>query len=366
MDWKKTFEELPDFRREHVFKKHLLSDILTLSLCATICGAENDEEIETYGKEKEDFLRTFLELPNGIPSHDTITRVFRHLDNEKFASCLYRYSDELKVFLEENHISIDGKVCRATNKKGKKKDGICIITAWACEQQLCLGQLKVEKKSSEKTAIPLLIEDLDIENSIVSIDAIANTPSIAEQIVDKGGDYILSLKKNQGNTFEQVSNYMLRNQKHLELDKNVDFGSGRIETRQCYVLDKHLELIESVLAWKNIKSVVMVHAVRDLGNKIQGEYRFYLSSKKESANYFNRKIREHWSIENQLHWHLDVSFDEDRYRTKMGNGCENHNTLKKIALQVLKQQSDKHSIKERRKKAGWNDQYLLKTIKNST
>ena len=364
MDWKESFANIPDFRREHVFKKHLLSDVLLLSLCAVLCGAETDEEIETYGREKEAFLRTFLDLPNGIPSHDTITRVFRFLDKDKFNSCLYKHSESLREFLAENHISIDGKVCRATNPSGKKKKGICIITAWACEQNLCLGQLKTEEKSNEKTAIPVLIEGLDVKDSIVSIDAIANTPNIAAQIVDKGGDYILSLKKNQRVTFEQVSDYMRQNQSLLENDKNVDFGSGRIETRTCYVL-KNLDFIENVSAWKGISSVVMIHAKREIKDKIQEEYRFYLSSKDQDAKYFNRRIREYWSIENQLHWHLDISFDEDRCRTKMGNGCENHNTLRKMALQMLQQQKDKHSIKERRKKAGWNDQYLLNIIKNN-
>lgn len=364
MYWKEIFSEVPDFRREHVFKKHLLSDILMLSLLAVICGAETDEEVETYGQEKAAFLGGFLELPNGIPSHDTITRVFRFLEKDKFSECLYRHSEALKTFLEEQHISIDGKVCRATNPSGKKKGGICIITAWACEQNLCLGQLKTQEKSNEKTAIPVLIEDLDVKDSVVSIDAIANIPSIAAQIVDKGGDYILSLKKNQKDTFEQVSDYMRQNQSSLESADNIDFGSGRIETRTCYVL-KNFAFIENVLAWKGIKSVVMIHAQREIKDKIESEYRFYLSSKDQDAKYFNKRIREHWSIENQLHWHLDVSFDEDRCRTKMGNGCENHNTLRKIALQILKQKKDKHSIKERRKKAGWNNEYLLNIIQNT-
>lgn len=364
MKWQKIFEEVPDFRADNIFKLHLLSDILMLSLCATLSGADSDEEIETYGKEKELFLRDFLVLPNGIPSHDTITRVFRYLDKNKFAECLHKYSREILDFFDEYHLSIDGKVCRATNPGGKKKGGICIITAWACEQNLCLGQLKTSEKSSEKTAIPALIEELDVKNAIISIDAIGNSPNIATQIFDKEGDYILSLKKNQKNTFEQVSDYMQRHQLFFEVDKNVDFGSGRIETRSCYVTH-NLHLMENVLAWKGIKSVVMIHAKREIRDKIEEDFRFYLSSKDENAVYFNRRIREHWSIENQLHWHLDMSFQEDRCRTKMGNGTENHNTLRKLSLQLLQQQNDKHSIKERRKKAGWNNQYMFNIIKNT-
>lgn len=363
MKWKNIFEEVPDFRSRNVFKLHLLEDILMLSLFATLAGAENDEEIETYGKEKYSFLRGFLSLPNGIPSHDTITRVFRYLDKAKFAECLHKYSKELMVYLQENHISIDGKVCRATNKGGKKKSGICIITAWACEQNLCLGQLKTDEKSNEKTAIPVLIDEIDIKNTVVSIDAIANNPSIAKQIIKKEGDYILSLKKNQKNAFEQVSDYMRANKVAFEMDENIDFGSGRIETRKCYVA-KNLQFMEDTLAWEGIKSVVMVQTKREIRGEIEEQYRFYLSSKDETAKYFNYRIREHWSIENQLHWHLDVSFDEDRCRTKMGNGAENHNTLRKIALQLLQQKKDKHSVRERRKKAGWNNQYLIEIITN--
>jgi predicted transposase YbfD/YdcC len=363
MEWKNIFDDVPDFRQGNVFKLHELQDILLLSLLATLAGAENDEEIATYGKEKQSFLSNYLRLPNGIPSHDTITCVFRYLDKDKFAECLHRYSKELIDFLAENHISIDGKICRATNKGGKKKNGICIITAWACEQNLCLGQLKTDEKSSEKTAIPALIEEIEIKNTVVSIDAIANSPSIAEQIIKKGGDYILSLKKNQKLTFEQVSDYMKTHESLFEMDENIDFGSGRIETRRCYVA-KNLVFMEDTLAWAGIKSVVMIHAKREIRNKEQSQYRFYLSSKDENAKYFNDRIREHWSIENQLHWHLDVSFDEDRCRTKMGNGAENHNTLRKIALQILQQKQDKHSIKEKRKKAGWNNQYLIEIIKN--
>lgn len=364
MELKKIFSEVPDFRKPNYFSEHSLSDILLLSLFATICGAESDEEIVSYGQEKEVFLRRFLELPNGIPSHDTITRVFRFLDVKKFAECLYKYSVELLDFFEEHHISIDGKVCRATNKTGKKNGGICIITAWSCEQNLTLGQLKTDAKSNEKKAIPELIEDLEVKNAIVSIDAIANNPAIAEQIIDKGGDYILSLKKNQGIAFEQVSEFMMGHHNICPHEKTVDFGSGRIETRICYVLNK-LDWVEDVLAWKGIKSVIMIHSEREIHGKIQTQHRFYLSSKEGTPQYFNHRIREHWSIENQLHWHLDMSFDEDRCRTKMDNGAENHNILRKITLQILQQMNDKHSIKVRRKMAGWNNEYLLNIIENA-
>ena len=204
-----VFSQVPDPRRNTLLKQHLLSDILLLSLFATLSGCDSDEEIEEYGRNKEAFLRQFLFLPNGIPSHDTITRVLNAVDQRKFAACLYRHAHYLCDFVEEHHISVDGKVLRATAPAGKRNSGICIVTAWACEQaggrpQVVLGQAKTEGKSNEKTAIPALLEELDVKGALVSIDAIANGPAIAEQIVDQQGHYLLSLKKNQKNTFEQV------------------------------------------------------------------------------------------------------------------------------------------------------------------
>ncbi len=307
-------------------------------------------------------MRQFLWLPNGIPSHDTITRVLNAIDAKQFAGCLYRHSRYLCEFLEAHHISIDGKVLRGTAQAGKRNSGVCVVSAWACEKELVLGQRKTEQKSNEKTALPALLEDLEVKGAIVSIDAIANGPAIAEQIVDKQGHYLLSLKKNQKNTFEQVHDYMMSHHAGMCCDKSIDFGSGRIETRTCYVITC-TDLLEETLAWKNIASIVMVHAVRETGTKRQEEYRFYLSDVAESPAYFNQKVREHWGVENQLHWQLDVSFAEDQCRTNTKNGAENRNTLRKLSLQLLKQMDDKHSIKVRRKKAGWDNDYLTQVIR---
>lgn len=362
MELSSIFSEVADPRRNTLLKRHTLSDILLLSLFATLSGCDTDEEIEEYGKNKADFLKQFLWLPNGIPSHDTITRVLNAVDAKQFAACLYRHSRYLCGFLEAHHISIDGKVLRATAQAGKRNSGVCVVSAWACEQQLVLGQRKTEQKSNEKTAIPALLEELDVKGAIVSIDAVANGPAIAEQIVDKQGHYLLSLKKNQKNTFEQVHDYMMSRHAEMYCDQNVDFGSGRIETRTCYVTTR-TDLLEETLAWKNIASVIMVHAVRETDTKQEEEYRFYLSDMAESPAYFNRRVREHWSVENQLHWQLDVSFDEDCCRTNTKNGAENRNTLRKLSLQLLKQMDDKHSIKVRRKKAGWDEDYLIQIIR---
>lgn len=362
MELSSIFSEVPDPRRNTLLKRHLLSDILLLSLLATLSGCDTDEEIEEYGRNKEVFLRQFLSLPNGIPSHDTITRVLNAIDKKAFAACLYRHSRYLCAFLQDHHISIDGKVLRATARRGKRNSGVCVVSAWACEQQLVLGQLKTEQKSNEKRAIPALLEELDIQGALVSIDAIASGPVIAQQIVEKQGHYLLSLKKNQKHTFEQVHDYMMHHHQGMPSDQSVDFGSGRIETRTCYVTTR-TDLLEETTAWKNIEAVIMVHARREIETKTEEEYRFYLSDLAESPAYFNQKVREHWGIENQLHWQLDVSFSEDGCRTNTKNGAENRNTLRKLALQLLKQMGDKHSIKVRRKKAGWDDDYLIQIIR---
>ena len=248
-----------------------------------------------------------------------------------------------------------------------RNSGVCVVSAWACEQQLMLGQCKTEEKSNEKTgpaaAIPALLEDLDVKGALVSIDAITNGPDIAERIVDKQGHHLLSLKKNQKCTFEQVHDYMMSQHTGMTCHKDTAFGSGRIETRTYYVTTR-TDLLEETLAWKNIQSIIMVHAVRETYTKCQEEYRFYLSDVAESPAYFNRKVRQHWSVENQLHWQLDVSFAEDRCRTNTKHGAQNRNTLRKLSLQLLKQMDDKHSIKVRGKKAGWDDSYLTQIIRH--
>jgi predicted transposase YbfD/YdcC len=362
MEWQDFFSEVPDFRMERG-KLHLLTDILMLSLCSVLSGAEDFEDIENYGQEKEAFLRTFLDLPNGIPSHDTINRVFRHLDVEKFGECLTKWSRELLDFMDYYQVNIDGKVLRGTNPSGKKKGGLCLVGAWASEQCLSLGQLKTEEKSNEKAAIPALIERLDLKDALVSIDAIATTAEVAAQLIGKEADYILAIKKNQKTIFEQVEDWFNRHSTSFEQDRWVDFGSGRIEKRLCY-LCTNLTLIDSLSDWAGAKTLVMVEASREKNGQMQQEKRYYLSSRVENAKTFNRLIRNHWSIENSLHWQLDVCFHEDQSRIRKDNAPENMSTLRKIALQMLRQEQGKQSVKSKRKIAGWNDQYLLKVLQN--
>jgi predicted transposase YbfD/YdcC len=362
MNWETFFAEVPDFRLNRR-KKHALLDILVITLLAVICGADDYEEIALYGQQKQVFLQTFLKLDNGIPSHDTFNRVFRFLDKKAFGACLHRWSkqiiNELAPIMPQ--IEIDGKVLRATAKAGHKKSGLCVVSAWAGEQRLVLGQEKVATKSNEKTAIPALLEVLDLTGALVSIDAIACEIKNAELIVAGEGHYLLALKKNQARLFEQVTERMQQTKGGLLADEQVDFGSGRIETRRCYV-ETNLSLYDDLAAWPGCKSVVMIEARRDVNGQISEQTRYYLSDLALSAASFNRAVRHHWSIENQLHWHLDMTFHEDQQRVREGNGAENFATIRKLALQALHRVDDKESIKSRRKLAGWDNEYLLKVL----
>lgn len=362
MEYQAFFSEVNDFRVQGRCL-HLLEDILMLSLCAVICGAEDFEDIENYGRQKEDFLRGFLQLPNGIPSHDTIDRVFRHLDPASLSASLQRWSAALLDFLSSYQINVDGKVLRGTAEAGKRTSGLCLISAWVADQGLSLGQVKVDEKSNEKTAIPVLLGELDLKNSLVSIDAAACNSSIAGQIVAGRGDYLLALKRNQKTLYEQVASEVERQKVGLQKDVWEDFGSGRIEKRTCYVLED-LQFVEALQDWAGINAVVIIEAQREKNGKQTLEIRYYLSSLGESAQEFNRLVRSHWSIENQLHWHLDVSFHEDQSRTHKDNAPENMATLRKTALQALKQVNDRQSIKSRRKIAGWNNEYLIQILQN--
>lgn len=362
MDWTSFFADVPDFRLNRR-KRHLLLDVLVITLVAVICGADDCEEIALYGRQKETFLRTFLSLPNGIPSHDTFNRVLKFLDKKAFSECLHRWSKQIMATLEPmmSQLNVDGKVLRATAKTGSKKSGLCIVSAWAGEHRLVLGQEKVASKSNEKTAIPDLLNTLELSNTLVSIDAIACEQSNAELIVEKKGHYLLALKKNQGLLYEQVSQRMQQTQAQLPVDEHIDFGSGRIETRRCYVESK-LDLYDDLRAWPSCQSVIMIESSREINGIVRHQTRYYLSDLVLSAAHFNSAVRHHWGIENQLHWCLDMVFHEDQQRIRVGNGAENFATVRKMALQLLHRMDDKESLKSRRKLAGWDDNYLIKLL----
>jgi len=339
---------------------------LVIALCAVLGGADDFEEIEEYGLQKASFLGEFLELKNGIPSHDTFNRVFRYLDKEAFQGCLQRWSKEILEEIDNCQINVDGKVLRATGKRGKKTAGLCLVSAWVSQHCISLGQVKVDKKSNEKTAIPELIKSIDITGSIVSIDAMGCHKNIAELIRENGGDYLLALKKNQKGLYEEVHDWMQARKSSMEKFVHTDYVGGRIETRTTYIT-QNLVFIDELNDWKDCQTIIMVECERQFKNgetKKSFQTRFYVSSANENAEYFGLRTRHHWSIENQLHWHLDVVFNEDRQKVRKDNAPDNMATLRKMALQLLLQNKGKSSLKKARKRAAWNNSFLTKVLQS--
>lgn len=338
-----------------------LHEVLNFSLIAMLCGAEDYEEIEDYGHRKLDFLQQLLGLENGIPTASTIQRIFRHLCPKSLVSCLTKNIAQVLELKEKYLLNIDGKVLKGTATKGKKKSGICILTAWAQEQNLVLGQLKAKEKSNEKTAIPDLLKLLDLENAIVSIDAIACTDNIAKPIIGSGGDYIIAVKNNKKRLKEEIVDWLDRDRSDFDIFQKTDSVGGRIE-QQVYTVCTDLQHLSQEDLLFGSQSIIKVWSKRTFGNQVQEETRYYTSSLAATAEKFSQLIKGHWSIENQLHWHLDVTFNEDKSRVRKDNGPENMNIMRKLALQMLKSMKDKKSIKNRRKNAGWDNDYLLEIL----
>ena len=359
------FKKVPDFRNES-YITYNLSEILVISLCAVLSGAEDFEEIAEYGRQKEEFLKQFLELPNGVPAHDTYNRVFRNMDTKHFEKVLKEWSKEILKDLSSYQINIDGKVLRATGERGKKTAAICIVSAWASEHCLSLGQVKVDKKSNEKTAIPEIIEAVDIKGALVSIDAMGCHRHIAKLIKDNEGDYLLALKKNQKGLYEEVHDWMKKHKATMDCFVQTDYVGGRIEKRTTYVTN-NLLYIDELADWPASKTIIMVEGERTFKNGLEKNTfhtRYYVSSADKDATYFGNCTRNHWSIENQLHWYLDVVFNEDNQRVREGNGPENMTTLRKMALQNLLEHKGKGSLKKARKKAAWNENFLLEILRS--
>ena len=361
------FESVEDPRIERS-KQHLLIDILTVAILAVICGADGWVGIETYGRAKYDWLKTFLELPNGIPSHDTFARVFARLNPEQLQASFLSWVRTVSRVSKGELIALDGKTVRRSYDKGKDKGAIHMVSAWASQNRLVLGQRKVEEKSNEITAIPELLKVLDINGCIVSIDAMGTQTAIAQQIIEQGGDYVLALKANQGNLFEDVQQLFewakARAFKDIEHDfyETLDTSHGRIEKRRCWTL-ADLEGLVDGDKWVGLNCIAMVESYRQVGDETTHEVRYYISSLAPEAKPLAEAIRSHWSIENPLHWVLDVAFREDECRIRNGHAPENFTLLRHLALSALNQESTaKVGIKNKRLRAGWDDDYLLKVL----
>ena len=343
-------------------KQHSLQDILSLVVIGIICGADSWDAIEEFGKAKKEFLSTFLSLSNGIPSHDTINRVFRLIQPKKFELAFISWVKSLKnKDITTEVIAIDGKSVRGSKDSFHNSKAIHLVNAWACSNELVLGQLKVDGKSNEITAIPVLLDLLDIQGCIVTIDAMGTQREIASKIIENKADYILALKGNQGNLEEEVES-IFRVQNIEDEATDVEKNRGRIETRSCQII-KDLKFLDKKENWEGLKSIIKITSTREIGDKKTTETRLYISSLEHSAKEINKYIRSHWAIENSLHWTLDMTFNEDRQRKRDKNAAENFAQAQKIALNLLKiENSTKMSIKTKRLKAAWDNQYLLKLL----
>ena len=366
----KHFSKVTDPRLERT-KDHKLTDIMAIAICAVICGAEGWTDIENFGKSKFSWLKTFLELPNGIPSHDTFGRVFSMLDAQQFQLAFWEWVCAVNDIVQGQVINIDGKCLRGSDDQKLGKRAIYMVSAWATENELVLGQRKVDEKSNEITAIPELLKMLAISGCIVTIDAMGTQTSIAKTIIDRQADYVLSVKENQGHLFEDISVLFAVDQasnfKYATLDdyKTVNKGHGRIEIRECWSTSnpEYLNLIRGVQNWAGLRSIAMVICTRIIEGKETREVRFYISSLASNAERILRVVRKHWSIENKLHWVLDVALNEGHSRVRKDQAPENLAVLRHIALNLLKQEKTaKGGIHAKQLQAAWDEDYLLKIL----
>jgi predicted transposase YbfD/YdcC len=361
--------DVPDPRRQCKNLLHPLTDILVLGFCAVLCGCEDFEEIEDFGNAKKDFFATFLELPHGIPSHDTFRRVFQAVCPQALQACLVAWLADLRgapTSDADRVIAIDGKTLRRTFDRRRNLGALHLVSAWATEAGLTLGQVAVDAKSNEIEAIPRLLDLLDLQGAVVTIDAAGCQKAIAAKIVKKQGDYVLALKDNQPMLHAQVLDYFTQQQeatrpaRGVRHERRCEQGHGRNETRDVWVAPVPADLAGRA-DWAGLASIALVvHETTDrVTGAVTGEARCYLSSLAPKVKRVAQAIRSHWRIENSLHWVLDVVFHEDTMRLREHNAVQNFAFLNRLAVSVLKQDKTcKASIKNKRKTAGWNTDYL--------
>lgn len=361
---RECFADFPDPRREHL-RLHSLWDIIGLTLCAVICGCDSVVEIHAYGVKKFAFLTTFLDFENGVPSHDTIGRVFAMLNPKTFRDCFAQWTQSLAQATAGRVIAIDGKTLRGAHAQGEKP--LHLVSAFATEHRLVLSQQAVAEKSNEITAIPELLRLLDVRQAIVTIDAMGCQKEIAAQIKEQRADYVLALKDNQPTLHAAVQDLFLagldadfagmKHQQHATQEK----GHGREETRTYHLLQPSPEWLAQYPEWRGLKTVGMVYSERQVGKaEPTGETRFFITSLALKVREFARAVRGHWAIENNLHWVLDVSFREDESRSWKDHTAENLAWIRRLTVSLLAQDGTKASTRCKRRMAGWDDDYLLK------
>lgn len=364
------FGGLEDPRRAQA-RRHELLDIVAIALCAVICGADSWVDVEAWGAAKLDWLRGFLALPNGIPSHDTFGRVFARQDPARFEACFVAWARAAASLAGGEVVAIDGKALRRSHDRSAGVAAIHMVSAWAAANRLVLGQVKTDAKSNEITAIPVLLRLLALEGAIVTIDAMGCQTAIAAKVVERGADYVLALKENQGRLYGDVAALFARARaggfRELPHDhaRSVDKGHGRVETRECWVVSdpEYLAWLDPHGAWAKLASVAMVEGTRRVGGAREAEARYFLSSLHGDAAPLAAAVRAHWGVENGLHWVLDVAFREDDCRVRAGHAPENLAVLRHLALNLLRREATaKVGVKARRLKAAWDTDYLLKVL----
>ncbi len=367
------FAKVEDPRRPHATRLHSLEAILLITILGTICGAHNWVEIEQWGQSRRAWLCEFLHLPHGIPSHDTFGRVFALLDPESLHQAFVAWMSALAQ-LGQEIMALDGKTIRRSLDRADGKGPIHVVSAWASRNELVLAQFKVDAKSNEITALPELLALLNLEGNVVTIDAMGCQVEIARQIIDQGGEYVLSLKENQPNLYEDCvalftwlkGPHTLDEKIVLGADEQVDGGHGRVETRQVWCTSG-LDGVVSCERWPGLRSLVMVEAPRHIGGQDEVEQRYSISSlpgaTDTDAKRLNGVIRTHWEIENRVHWVLDVAMAEDSNRTRKGESAQNLALIRKLALNLLRRETSvKTGFAAKQKRAGWDHNYLLKIL----
>ena len=360
-----------DDPRDTRARRHQLGHVVFMAICAVLGGADTWTDVEMFCNSKRRWFESILDIPDGIPSHDTFGRVFAMLDPEQFQQCFTEWIAGISEITKGKVVAIDGKTLRGSADAAAGVRPTHLVSAWAQSNGMILGQLKVDDHSNEITAIPKLLETLDVAGSTVTIDAIGCQKKVVEKIIEQKADYVLALKENQPRLYEDVVEIFADARKtdfaNIEHGYSETTGTdhGRIETRRCWVVwdSECVGYVNDKQEWANLTSVVMVESERLIAGKSSKEARYYISSLRDDAGRVLAAVRGHWGIENSVHWVLDVTFGEDNCRVRKGNGAENFSTLRRMVMNMLRRETTlKASIRGKRKRAGWDENYMLKVL----